>query len=188
MSGIPGWAKALAVVGIILLLAIVVGVMWMNAHNREVSLRKTMKAKQVDNKNEYDGTWKKIAQAAQVSEKQKEGFREIFEGHAKARGGMKEGAVMQWLQESVPNVDLKTYQNLQNIIVGARDRFVMRQKELLDLKREHDTLLSSFPSMLFVGGRGEIDVTIVTSTKTEKTFAEGVEDDIDVFPSKEKAK
>lgn len=188
MSSIPGWVKALAVGGIVLLFILIIGGMWISAHNKEVSLRASIEAKQKDNMNEYDAMWKKIAQVAQVTDEHKKALIEIFQSHAQARGGMNDKAIMQWLQESVPNVDLKTYQNLQNIIVGARDRFVMRQKELLDLKREHDTLLVKFPSSLFVGGRGKIDVTIVTSSKTEETFATGKEDDVNVFPNKEKDK
>ena len=49
----------------------------------------------------------------------------------------------------------------------------MRQKELIDLKREHDLLLTRFPSNIFLAmlGKSKIDITVVTSTKTEKVFS-----------------
>jgi hypothetical protein len=182
----PKWVIPVAAIGLVVIFALIIGGMWVSAHNREVSLRKSFENKQVDNKNEYDNMWKKISQVAEVTQEHKKALREIFEGHATARGGLGDGkAIMKWLHEAVPNVDLKTYENLQNIIVSARDRFTMRQKELLDIKRAHDTLLESFPSMLFVGGRDELKAKIVTSTRTEKTFEEGKDDDVGVFSKKE---
>jgi len=90
---------------------------------------------------------------------------------------------MRWVQESVPNVDLSVYKNLQNIIVGSRDSFTMRQKELLDLKREHDKLLRSFPSNILFGMLGikEMSVTIITSSKTQEAFKTGKDDDVELF-------
>lgn len=171
----------LAAAGVVVVFAIVIGVMWVNAHNREVGLRNQITAKQKDNTSEFDNMWKKISQSAQVTEGQKNALKEIFVSYAQARGGVQGGGVMKWLQESVPNVDTSTFKNLQNIITASRDAFTMRQKELLDLKREHDNVLSQVPTCWFVGGRPAIDVTIVTSTRTEKAFESGRDDETKVF-------
>jgi len=175
----------LALLGVLVILGGCGTVMVVGTFNNEVSLRTTIEQKQVDNRNEFDNLWKKISQTAQVTEAQKNALKDILEGYAKARSGGEEnkGMIMKWLQESVPNIDTSTFNNLQNIIVGSRDAFTMRQKELLDLKREHDKLLRSFPSNIILSmfGRRPIDVTIVTSTKTEETFKAGKDDDTDVF-------
>jgi len=73
--------------------------------------------------------------------------------------------------------------NLQNIIIGSRDSWTMRQKELLDLKREHDNLIDVFPSSVVCGilGREKIDVTIVVSLKAEQDFKSGSDNDIKLF-------
>lgn len=171
----------IAVGGVVLVAALVVGVMCASAHNREVSLRNAITAKMADNRSEFDSMWKKISQSAQVTEGQKNALKEIFVSYAEARGGVQGGGAMKWLQESVPNVDTSTFKNLQNIITSSRDAWTMRQKELLDLKREHDNLLTKIPTCWFVGGRGKIEVTIVTSSKTEKSFETGKDDDVKVF-------
>jgi hypothetical protein len=57
----------------------------------------------------------------------------------------------------------------------------MRQKELIDYKREHDNLRKLFPSCIFVGSRPEIKIIIITSEKTENTFKTGKDNDVDVF-------
>jgi len=111
-------------------------------------------------------------------------LKDIFVSYADARtadGNDKQ--LMTWVKESVPNVDTSTLNNLQNIIVGSRDAWTMRQKELVDLSREHTKLLRVFPSSLVLGllGRKPVDITIVTSARTEKAFATGKDEDTQVF-------
>jgi hypothetical protein len=182
-----GCIVALGVIGIVVLIVLVLGGSVIGTFNQEVSLRTAIENKQKDNTSEFDNLYKKIAQVAQVSEKSMSSLKEIVCGYAEARKGADNpNLIMNWIKESVPTVDLSTMNNLQNIIVGSRDSFTMRQKELLDLKREHDKLLRTFPSNVILGmfGRKEIDVKIVTSSKTEKAFETGKDDDTDVFKSK----
>lgn len=165
------------VVAIVYLVAVVIGM-----SNKEVTLRTTMEQKQTDNKNEFDNMWKKISQSVQVTDKQKDALKEIFVGYAQARSSGKEGgSFINAVTEAIPNVDTKVWANLQNIIIGSRDAFTMRQKELLDLQREHKLLLRTFPSGWILTsflGRKEFEVTIVTSTKTDETFKTGKDDDV----------
>ena len=77
-----------------------------------------------------------------------------------------------------------------NVITSSRDAFTMRQKEILDLKREHDNLLDTQPSGLLLAsilGRQKIDVTIVISTRTDNAFKSGKDDDVDVFQKQKPA-
>jgi hypothetical protein len=178
---IVGWG----ILGIVVLLAIVLGSTTIGYFNQEVSLRTTIENKMKDNKSEFDNMWKKIAQVAQVTDAQKNAIKEIVVGYASARSQGRDGSgsFINALHEAIPNVDTTTFNNLQNIITGSRDSWTMRQKELIDLKREHDKLLRSFPSNIILGmfGRKEIDITIITSSKTEKTFETGKDDDVDLF-------
>jgi hypothetical protein len=155
--------------------------------NKETRLAVAIKAKQTDNTNEMDGMWKKISQAAEVTQGQKDALIEIFTGYAKARSPDKQGGTLAtWIHESCPNVDTSTFNNLQNLIVASRDSWTMRQKELIDLNREHDVLLGVFPSNIVCSllGRQKIDIVVVTSSRTEKAFATGKDDDTSVFPQK----
>lgn len=177
-----GLLAGLLVIGFVLV-AMVIGI-----SNREVSLRVTIEQKQKDNTNEYDNMWKKISQVAQVTDKQASVLKDIFVSYADARTSDGAGSVMNWIKEAIPNVDTTTFNNLQNIITSARDSFTFRQKELLDLKREHDKMLQMFPSNIVLGmlGRKAIDVTIVTSSRTSKSFETGKDDDVNVFQKEAK--
>jgi hypothetical protein len=57
----------------------------------------------------------------------------------------------------------------------------MRQKELIDYKREHDDLRMKFPSRIFLKNVQEIKIIIITSSKTKKTFESGEDNDVGVF-------
>lgn len=173
----------LIVAGVLAVFAFLFGIAWVSSNNQEVRLRFAIEAKQKANQATFDNMWKKIAQVAEVTDAQKNALKEIFVEHARARtsGGSTDGSVMKWITESVPNVDVSVYKNLQNIITSARDSFSSDQLALLDLKREHDTLLSVFPSVIFVGGRPRIDVQIVTSGRTDGAFSSGKDEDTKVF-------
>lgn len=157
--------------------------MGINISNTEIELKSLIEAKQKDNKNEYDAMWKKISQVAEVTDEQKKALIDIFKNYAEARSDKSNNLAMKWIKESIPNVDVSTYKNLQNIIISSRERFVLRQKELIDLKREHDLLLRKFPSgfILQCLGRKEIDIQVITSGKTEKAFETQKDDSVSVF-------
>jgi len=183
-------AIAVGVVGLVVVLILVASLV--STMNTEARLRTAIEAKQLDNTSEFDNMFKKISQVAQVSEKQMQSLKEIFVEHAQARTGPGGGgSLATWIKESVPNVDTKTFDNLQNIITASRDRWTMRQKELVDLDRERKQMFRVFPSSLYLSvlGRreGDVSITVVTSSRTERAFETGKDDDTSVFREKGEA-
>jgi hypothetical protein len=128
--------------------------------------------------------WKKIQQVAQVTQTERESVERIIIGYADERTGAGSGSFINAVREALPNIDNSTFTNLQNIIVSSRDRFANRQKQLLDLKREHDNILMTFPGSIFVGSRPRIEVVIVTSSRTQEAFQTGTDDNVNVFAPK----
>ena len=177
---IIGGCASLFVIGLII--SIIVAVWWVGASNREIGLRNTIEAKQSDNKNVYDSTWKQISQCAQVTDAQKQALLEIVTGYAKARTGNGGGSLATSVQEVVPTMDTSTFNQLMNIITSARKQFERVQTEILDLNREHNNCIDMFPSSIVCGGRAKIKVELVTSSRTGEAFATGKDDDVNVFP------
>lgn len=179
-----------ACIGVVLITAIVLFSMGVGFHNKEVQLRNLITAKQTDNKNQMDAMWKNISQTAQVAEKDRQSLLDIFTQYATARSGGSDNKapLMKWVTESCPQVAVNsaTFEKLMNIIVSQRDGFKFRQTELLDFKREHDNLLTTFPNNVFamVLHRSKIDVVIVTSTRTDNAFKTGKDDDVQLFQPK----
>jgi hypothetical protein len=182
-----GWIVAICGFSVIFLFGLIVLFYCVGVLNTEGVLRIQIEAKQVDNTNEYDNMWKKISQVAQVTDAQKNALKEIFVSYAEARTGNGDnGSIMKWIQESVPNVDTKTFEVLQNTIINARDNWVVRQKELIEYDRVHDTPFTQFPQSIILNlfGRKRTEITVVTSTRTERAFETGKDDDVDVMPKK----
>ena len=171
----------IAVVVLGLVFALVVGVWWFSTSNKEIAIRNQIEAKQTDNKNVYDSTWKQISQCAQVTDAQKQALLEIVTGYAKARTGNGGGSLATSVHEVVPTMDTTTFNQLINIITAARSRFERVQTEILDLSRAHNNCLTLFPSSIVCGGRPKIKIDIVTSTRTDNAFETGKDDDVDVF-------
>lgn len=172
--------KIVAMVGVIVLVVgMIVGMMWVTTSNSEIRLRTQIKAQQTSCTVVFDNTWKIISQKAQVSDKYKEAFKDIYPKLMEGRyGNARGGALLSFITESNPNFDVSLYKDLMNAIEAQRNTFTREQNKLIDLKREHDTLLQTFPSSMFVGSRSTIEIQIVTSGKTKEAFSTGEENDV----------
>lgn len=160
-----------------------VAIYGVSTYNTASRIHNLYDSKLLDNTSEFDNMWKKISQTAQIPNAKKEALKEIFEGYATARSGNGEGGqLMKWVQESVPTADLSEYTALMNIITGSRDSWTNRQKELVDIARQYNEMLSVFPSNVFLGlfGMEKINAKVITSSKTDKSFETGKDDDIDL--------
>lgn len=179
--------------GLLIGLAILIGIITagstvvgygFNIYNTEATLETTYNAKVADNTSEFDNMWKKIQQVAQVPIAQKDALKDIFTSYAEARTGKGDGgSLMKWIQESVPTISTKTFENVQNIIVSSRDSWTMRQKELVDLSREYNNNLAVKPRGWFLGWMGfkVIVPKVITSSKTGEAFVSGKDDDVNLF-------
>jgi len=170
----------LAVLGAGLFFLIAIAAYVVGTYNSEASLKVTYDAKLKDNNSQFDNMWKKIQQTAQVTNEQKNALKDIFTSYAQARTGTGDGgSLAKWTQESVPNVDTTTFKNLQNIITSSRDSWTENQRELIDLSRQYNQPLQTFPSNVILRcfGFTHLDPTIVTSTRTDNAFKSGKDDD-----------
>lgn len=174
--------KNLVPILIVVVLAIIVGMMYASITNKEVRLRSEIKAQEQVREAYYDKLWKIISQKAQVAEKYKEGFKEIYGSIMEGRYGSEgEGTLMKWIVESNPEFDSSIYKDLIASIEAERTGFFFEQKKLIDLANEHNILLNSFPSSLIVGDRPPIEIMIISSTKSKQVMETGVEDNVEVF-------
>jgi hypothetical protein len=182
MTNKLGCMVASVVCGGFMLVALILGVWLMGQYNTAASLKNTYESKVKANEVDFDNMWKKIQQVAQVTSAQKDALKEIFTSYAQARTTESKNLLSSWIKESVPNVDTSTFNNLQNIIVGSRDGWTMRQKELVDISRQYNEMLVRFPGNMILGmfGFQKIDPKIITSSRTEEAFSTGKDDNVDL--------
>jgi len=174
----------IGLIGLILgaVFLVVVVPMWISAHNKDKSLRNLAAAQEDVCKMVFDETWKIISQQAQVADEYKEAFRQIFSELMEGRyGNARGGSLMSWITEQNPEFDSALYIKIQSSIESQRHKYTEAQKMLRDIKLQHDDLRTKLPTSIFVGGRPVLEVTIVTSSKTENVYEEAKEDDINLF-------
>lgn len=182
-------SKALAALAIVLFgFGIVLFSTTISFHNQETGLRTQYEAKIDANHADYDALWKIISQTAQVPAQYKADFAEVYGKIMEARYPEEAGGtLMRWIQEQNPQFDSSLYAKVQTVVESQRTSFANRQKELRDVKREHDKLVRQFPGAIFASflGREELEAVVVTSDRTEEAFTTGTDNDTALFPQKE---
>lgn len=168
--------------GVLITVAIIFAIIGVTASNKEVELRSKIEAQKQVCEAFYDKLWKVIKQKSEVTEQYKETFSEIYPKLIEGRyGDEKGGTLMKWITESNPNFDISLYKDLMNTIEAERLGFLMEQTKLVDLNNQHRIIRKKFPNSIFIGGRPDIDIIIVSSSKTKKIMETGEENDIDLF-------
>jgi ABC-type Na+ efflux pump permease subunit len=187
MSTTLSGGKIAAVIALIVVLF--AGMFTMGAFgffNTSTTMITAYEAKVDANRADFDNVWKQISQVAQVPDKYREDFQGVYETYMKSRqgGNTGDGELLSFLSEAVPQYDAQSlYLKVQTVIEARREAWTMRQKELRDLKREHDTLLRTFPGLVYniFVGHDELVAVVITSDKTEEVFRDGRDNDVQVF-------
>lgn len=189
---------ALIVVGVLGIsavgVALAVGVWAMGVHNQAIGYE-TQFAAQVDaNKSTYDKVWRILADKAGITEKYAGDFKAIYSDLMMNRYGAPDkrgsgGSLMLWVQEKNPDFDIALYKDLSQSVEALRTEFDMVQKKMIDIKRVHQNLRLQQPTalVLSVMGHKELELKMVTSTKTEKAFDSGKDDAPGLFQKTEPA-
>jgi hypothetical protein len=182
-KSIPLFAWILAAFSVFIVGLLFMGGLLIGSYNGAASLRNTYEMKVKSNQAEFDGMWKKLSHAAEIPNEKKNAFKEIYESYAVSRTSKSQNQMMTWIKESVPNVDLSTYDHLMNIVTGSRDSWTMKQNELVSIAEQYNNKLAVFPGnfLLPVMGFQKIEPKIITSERTEESFQTGKDDNVSLF-------
>lgn len=158
--------------------------------NHEKDLRLEVVAWQQKNEAVFDRVWKVIQQQAGVTQEYSTQFRAIYNDIMSAQNPAGQGTLLKFIQQSNPSFDSSLFAKLMSSIESNRLDFERAQIELIDRKREHDSLLQGIPSGWYLSllGRGPVEIKIVTSSKTEAAFESGKDDDVSLFRNNETEK
>ena len=169
------------VIGICAIALIVIGAMYFTYQNQEVRLAESITAKIEDNKSHYTKMWEVLTNQAGVSKQYAKDFKEIYPALVSGRYSNGQGQMMQWIQEHNPNFDTSLYNKLMVSIEGQRESFHNTQRQLIDLNRQHETLLKTVPSKWFLGNKSSIDIPVVINDASEKAFETEKETPMNLF-------
>lgn len=159
--------------------------MSISASNREASLRNSIEAKIKDNKSNYTKMFEILVEQAGVSAQYAEDFKEIYPSLVEGRYKHGGGQMMQWIQEKNPTFDTSLYKQVMTSIEAQRESFHSTQQQLTDLSRQHNNLLTMFPTKWFLSDIQKIEIPIVINDAADKAFSSGKEESMNLFPRKQ---
>lgn len=163
------------VLALVLLLGTIVGYGF-SVNNQANKFEKALVAEKENNKNILSNYGKKVAEAAQVPDMQRDDFIKVVSAQMQGRYGESGSkASFQWIQEHNITLDTSVYTKLQQIIEAGRNEFRNGQTKLISVRQSYETVLGSAPRGFFMGmiGYPKInlkDFDIVTDNRTEQAF------------------
>lgn len=176
----------LVIVGSLLGGTIIAAGWLISVYNTQAQLVNQYEMKLKDNSSEFDNMFKKISQVVQVAPMYKDALKEVLSTYTNGRKADSDKLLMNWIKEAVPTFDSSIHKNIQNIVVSSRDGWTMRQKELVAIAETANNNIVTFPNnfILKFFGFSKIDPKVITSTRTEKAFESGKDDEVSLVPSK----
>jgi hypothetical protein len=174
---------ALGIVGAVLVgIALIIGGMLVSANNYGARTESLLKASKEQNKNVLAQYGQKVLEASQVPGMYTEDFQKLTTAAIQGRYGENGSqAAMQWIKEQNPQLDSKVYTKIQQLIEGGRNDFANSQTRMIDIRRQYETELNSFPSGFFLKLVGYpkvnlADYDIVSTERADTVFKNKKED------------
>lgn len=167
------------IVAAVLLIALVA--MYFSYNNREIALRKEAEAQEGKIESVHDTMWKTLKQEAGVTDQYRKTFEELYPKLIAGRYSNEGGELMKMITESNPDFDTRLYDKLMQSIEAQRAYFASAQQRMLDILRERETLIESYPSRWFVSNKQKIEYEVISSTTSKSTMQSRIDDDIELF-------
>lgn len=148
----------------------------------EVGLRTQAEAQQRVVEIAHDKMWKVLAQKAGISQQYRPAdYKELL---AEVVEGRKGGSFAKMVTEQNPSFDLSLLKDLSQSVEAEHAVVVREEKLLLDVARQHKALILDPLGEWFLSGRQPIQVSVISSTRSKNAVESGVDDEVDLFPSK----
>jgi hypothetical protein len=167
------------IVAAVLLIALIA--MYFSYNNREIALRKEAEAQEGKIESVHDTMWKTLKQEAGVTDQYRKTFEELYPKLIAGRYSNEGGELMKMITESNPDFDTRLYDKLMQSIEAQRAYFASAQQRMLDILRERETLIESYPSRWFVSNKQKIEYEVISSTTSKSTMQSRIDDDIELF-------
>ena len=168
---------------VIIFLAIVavLVIMYFVYNNREIALRNEAEAQRQNITNIFDKMWKVFNQQGQVADKYYNDFKSIYPELIAGRYMNRSGDAWKLIREDNPLYNNELYKMMQVSIEALRTEFATNQTRMLDIIRQHKTLIEQSPGKWFIKNKQPIDYVVISSSKTEDVINSRKEDDVKIF-------
>lgn len=170
--------------GLVLIFLCAVGYvsMYSSAHDTAVSFEENIKKYYDASESQLSTYTLTIQEKLQISDKYKDGLKEVIESYFKGREGADQNFVMSYVQQHVPNLDPKMYQELMVTIDSGREKFNNLQKMKIEQCTEYGKFRKGFWNSkildkdVFPGKDIEHYCAVVSDTRTKNAMKTGVQE------------
>lgn len=171
----------LLVIIIIAVLVVALVAMYFSYNNKEIALRKEAEAQKGKIESVHDKMWKVIKQKANVTEQYREMFEKVYPDIIAGRYSGEGATAMKWIQEANPEIDASLYKDVMQAIEIQREHLHTAQTRMLDVIREREALIESYPSRWFISNKSKIEYEVISSTRSKTVVETGLDDDVEIF-------
>lgn len=171
------------VIGLVALIPLAAFLSYVSYYNSAVSMESSIVAQYNDNRQELAKYGLKVVESARVTDKYKDGVKEVAIAAIEGRYG-EDGAsaALLLIKEQNPTIDSSVFLNLQQAIQAGRDAYGNKQTVLLDKCRAYTNLQKSFVSGFYLRLAGfprtndptfETMCKPITSARSDKAYEAG---------------
>ena len=171
----------LLVIIIIAVLVVALVAMYFSYNNKEIALRKEAEAQKGKIESIHDKMWKVIKQKANVTEQYREMFEKVYPDIIAGRYSGEGAMAIKWIQEANPEIDASLYKDVMQAIEIQREHLHTAQTRMLDVIREREALIESYPSRWFISNKSKIEYEVISSTRSKTVMETGLDDDVEIF-------
>ena len=156
--------------------------MWaVGVNNSEIKIRNRAMKQQEVNEAFFGKMWQVLNEQAGVANEYKEAFKEIYVPLIEGRYSQGDGSLMKWIVEQNPTFDASLYAKVMTSIEAQREGFFIEQSKLLDIDRQHKDMRMTFPNSLIIGGRPDLEITVIKTLTAIQAFETGIEPETNLF-------
>ena len=171
----------LLVIIIITVLVVALVAMYFSYNNKEIALRKEAEAQKGKIESVHDKMWKVIKQKANVTEQYREMFEKVYPDIIAGRYSGEGAMAIKWIQEANPEIDASLYKDVMQAIEIQREHLHTAQTRMLDVIREREALIESYPSRWFISNKSKIEYEVISSTRSKTVMETGLDDEVEIF-------
>ena len=129
--------------------------------------------------------WNILKEKAGVTEQYKGSFEKVFPQMVDKEFSNDQNVMVKFFQQNFPEFKTDLLNDLMQSIKIERTGFTTEQDFLIDMQREHKNyIMNKFNKLFLDSDLKEVEIKLITSSRTNAIYESGVEDDIDLFDSK----
>lgn len=140
--------------------------MFFSYNNKHVEYHNQYEAQTGVVETRLDNMWKIISDKFSMSQEYAKDFKDVAKTNATNFG--QGGEMWKWVQATYPQIDPSIYKEVMSTIESERKGLEIAQKRIIDIAREHNNLVMTFPSKWFISDKQTLEWVVISSKESKE--------------------